>query len=65
MAKYILKTTTKWVNTDQETELDYFTDEDFERYKKGEMTKEENQDYHYQAVEDQGLEWWIEKVEEK
>ena len=63
MEKFILKTTTNWINTTQEVDIDDFDSNDFERYTKGELTDSENQNYLSMAIEDQGLEWWIEKKE--
>lgn len=64
MAKYVLKSTTGYVGTERESELDFFTDEDFEAYNNGKLSDDYTQDLHFQAIEDQGFEWWIEKVDE-
>lgn len=63
--RYILKTTTQWVNTTKETPLDDFSEEDFKRYNGEGLSQSDNDTFLSMAIEDQGLEWWIEEEEEE
>lgn len=65
MAKYILKSSSGWVGTDATRTLseDEFTDADFEAYEKGCLEDRHMNELEEMAREDQGFEWYIDKVE--
>jgi len=64
MAKYILRSITNRSGTDTSRPLEEFNDEDFGKYNQDALDEHYRNELESMAQEDQGFEWWVEKVEE-